>query len=117
MQKDSILSHTGENYEYIRTIIDNKIKLLYLELADSTSRLLGYLIIGIILFTIISLTSLGAIIALTIWLSGYVGSAATGIMISATILGLFGLMIFLFRKRIIFIPTTRLILSIFYEKK
>jgi len=100
-EPQSLLSSAGENYEYIRTIINNKIEIKKLEILSKGASIGSSIItiIGIlILFVLIVQLLLGvAIAALYQW----TGSLISALFIMIGILLLLSLVLFLLRRPLI----------------
>ena len=100
-EPQSILSSAGENYEYIRTIINNKIEIKKLEILSKGASIGSSIItiIGIlILFVLIVQLLLGAAIAA---LYQWTGSLISALFIMIGILLLLSFVLFLLRRPLI----------------
>jgi len=98
----NILQNLGENYEYTKTIISNKIEIKKLEAIDEVSSIAGTAVASLIIafFGFFIFTFL--IIALTIFIAHNIGSFLYGLLIMSGILALVCIIIFATRKVFIF---------------
>jgi len=108
---NNIITDIGENFEYIKTIAQNKVELKKLDLVENASDILAYFILFLVAFILASLFSIMSLIGLTIWLSHLLNSYPTAIGLVA--LGLFLLILFVvfFRNQLIFRPIKNLLFS------
>ena len=100
--KQSILSVAGENYEYLKTIVNNKIEIKKLELLDAGSSILRSLILFTLMGTVCFLLSqvLLALAAYALYL--WLGSWIQALSILSLILVMFLALIYLFRGLLIY---------------
>jgi len=116
MNKDkSILSDLGENYEYARTIVNNKIELAKIEAIEESSKLIGKSILGLValLFGTLFLMFFFAFIAFLIYSVSQSFVLAFGIVCSIIILLMITL-IFL-KETLIYKPVLRLLFESFIK--
>ena len=104
VMNDKLVTDVGENYEYLRTIISNKIELLKIDAAEGAGRILGYLIVALIVLVLGLLIFLGLIISLAIFLSNLLGSPSLGLLITCLVLGIITFIIIRMRRKLFFEP-------------
>lgn len=110
--KKSISSDLGENFTYAKKLIENRIELAKLDIAEYLARFIGHAVIAIILLSIGSMLFAGLLIALAIWLGQIFQSITAGILAVSGLLFILGAVLFFLRKNFIFEPAARLIYSI-----
>ena len=109
------MQKTGENYYYLKTIINNKFKLLKLDLLESTGKLLSMLVIGLLLLIFSSFSLIAVLIAFTFYISEIMGSTHLGLLTSSGILFILGMIIYLFRVQLIHRPLIKIIYNNLYN--
>lgn len=101
----------GENIEYVKTIINNSIELKKIEGAELSSKFLGIGILGIVL-GIMTMFVLGIIIIISsLLLIQHSGSTISGLLIMLGIISFIMLIIYIFRKKVIYTPIANAIMS------
>lgn len=110
-----ILTDIGENYEYLRTIVDNRIELIKLDIVAGTSRTAGFFVMGLVGLVVFGVILMGLTTALALWLAQPLGSLTSGILVSCGILLVLILLIYLMRKPLIIRPAARLMVKAFLE--
>lgn len=114
---NKLLVDAGENYEYIRTIVENKVELAKIDVAEKASAVIGSLVLVTVLSIIGVMFFVTLLIMLAVYLSAVFGSVFTGIAASSAILLLVGIVFFYFRKVAIYDPITSIILNNIVEIK
>ena len=108
---DALSKDMGENYEYIRTIVRNKIEIAKLELVENSTDIVSSIIVFISI-SVMSLFLLGILLLmLGIWITSILGSA---IAACAIIVGLLiGTMISLiiWRNKLVITPFSNFIFN------
>lgn len=107
---DKLMTDVGENYEYIRTIINNKIEIAKIDISVVTSKALGYTILALLFLGMLGLFIASLLVALAVALAGLTGSWIYGILLASASLIIVSILIFLLRRPLIFKP----IANIFY---
>lgn len=106
-----LLTDAGESYVYIKTIVESKVELAKINAAQTTSKMMG----AMLLFTILGITALLILLAIlasvgflfaTMYNSFYIGVLAFCLPIL-----IIAVCIFFFRKKIIYKPITNFIYS------
>ena len=110
-----LLKDAGENYEYIRTIIENRIELTKISATEKTSKIFGsvilYTIMGIFGFLIFVL----GLFCLGLWFSSMMESTIAGFGIVALILIAMLLCTYIFRKKLILEPISNFIFNNIFD--
>ncbi|GLR15728.1 hypothetical protein [Portibacter lacus] len=109
---DQLMTDIGENYEYIRTIINNKIEIFKIDLAQNVAKSLGLIILALMLSGMFFILLAILITALIILLAEATGSVLIGLMISGIGLLIICTVIYLLRKPLLYRPVAKL----FYSK-
>lgn len=114
---NKLLVDAGENYEYVRTIVENKVELAKIDLAEKTSAVVGSFVLYTVLSVIGVMFFVTLLIMLAVYLSTVFGSVFIGIAASSGILLLVGIAFYYFRKVAIYNPITNVILNNIVEIK
>lgn len=109
---DKLMTDIGENYEYVRTIVNNKIELFKIDLAQNTAKILGFIILGFFLLSMMTIFVASLIIALAFAIAEAIGSTVFGFLIASLLVMLISFIVFYFRKSIFFNPVAKM----FYKK-
>lgn len=109
---DNLLQDVGENYEYVKTIFKNTIELKKIEAAESVSKILGKVIFGLISAVVFFIIVSGLSVITVLWLTAYLGSAIQAIAIICAVFILFLLVLYLFRKKLMYEPSISFINSL-----
>ena len=109
------MQKTGENYYYLKTIINNKFKLLKLDLLESAGKILTLLVLGLLLLIFSSFSLIVMLIAFTLFISESMASTQLGLMTSGGILLILGIMIYHFRVQLIHRPLIKIIYNNLYD--
>lgn len=111
----SILSDLGENYYYLKTILNNRVEILKLEILQKFSGAVSFLIFSIMLFFIFMIIITLFIVAIIVYVAQITGSYLIAILTTNCILLLFVIICyFLFKQRINVLLETK-ILKLFNE--
>ncbi|NNF34556.1 MAG: hypothetical protein HKN68_10630 [Saprospiraceae bacterium] len=110
------LKKTGENYLYLKTIVSNHIKLMKLDLIESTGKLLSLLVTGLLLIIFFSFSLISIFIAFTLYISNILDSTIMGLFISSGVVSFLGLAIYILREKIIFKPLVDAIYNHLYNQ-
>jgi len=113
---ESQLHNTGENYLYLKTIISNHIKLMKLDLIESTGKLLSLLVTGLLMIIFFSFSLISIFVAFTLFISDILDSTIMGLLISSGLVGIVGVAIYLLRDKIIFKPLADTIYNNLYNQ-
>lgn len=108
----NLMSDLGENYEYIKVLVENRIELVKLDIAEIATKLIGKALLLICLLSVGLLILLGLLVSLAIWLGIILNSFALGVLIVCLILLIMGAIAYAFRKPLFYIPATHVMLSI-----
>lgn len=111
-KKQTLVSAVGENYEYIKTIINNKFEIRKLELLSKGGTTLSSIVLFLVLFIIFFLITQILLVLAVFALYAWIGSYIYALLSLAGILLLIGLMIFLLRKRLIYRTIENKIISL-----
>lgn len=109
----NIIEDLGENYQYVKVIIDNKIEIMKLKFINQLYKKAGNLILLIIIFTSTVLLLLGLLIAFSFWLSTLINSQTIGFLLGFGVLLPINLIIYLFRKQLFYNPIANLLMDQF----
>ena len=107
-----VMSDLGENYEYLRIIVKNKLELKKLDLIEDSAKALGYGLLGLIAVSLLSLVFLGLSAVLIIWLISILQSTILSILVFCGILLVILMLLIIFRKSLIFNPIINLYYSL-----
>lgn len=111
--KKEPLTELGENYEYLRTIVNNKIELLKLDAVESGSRILGYLILLLVVSSFVTLI-LGLVSCLLVLVfTELVDSMLIAITLTIAAWTICIGIAYLFRKHLFYQPLSNFILTKF----
>ncbi len=114
---NKLLVDAGENYEYIRTITENKIELAKIDLTQRASKILGSIILYTVIGAIFILFFLSLLITLCVYLATLLESTILSILAISFVLLILGILAFIFRKILFFNPIARFILTNIIEIK
>jgi hypothetical protein len=106
-----VMSDLGENYEYLRVIVKNKLELKKLDLIEDSAQALGYGILGIISVSLLSLIVLGLSAVVIIWLISILQSTILSLLVFCGTLLTVLILLIVFRKSLIINP----IVNIYYS--
>ena len=108
---NKLLVDAGENFEYVKTIVENKIELAKIELAEK----LGTMLSKVVLFAVLGLLGLLFIISLfiilSIWLTELLGSAILAIAVVSSVIFVIGAILLVFQKKVVSRPVTNFIVN------
>ncbi len=110
-----ILTDIGENYEYVRTIVGNKIELFKIETAEKSGKLIGGLVTALLIGSILSVVGLILTIILVIYLASLLGSWLIALSILIIFLLSMALILWVFRKTLIMNPISNLIFELILD--
>lgn len=96
----------GENYEYIRTIVDNKIELLKLNAIEDMAQITSIVILSIFLFVTAVISVSALFVVAVLLLAPVVGTYYLAILL--VLLAWFGIgaIVYLFRKNLVYKPVS-----------
>lgn len=104
-----ILVDLGENFEYARTIIENKVELAKLSLVEILSKIVSKFILYIVIGFFSAILFIGGLVALAIWVNQVFDSIFLGIGLAGVFVLIITFIVFTFRKAIIITPVTNAI--------
>ncbi|MBR9921220.1 MAG: phage holin family protein [Bacteroidetes bacterium] len=112
---ENILEQAGESLEYVKQYVSNQQKLLKLEIAERSARMMSGMVLGLSL-ALIGLMSLGFVsVALAFWLTQITGSAITGFLIVGGFYLVLAIVLYVFRKPIIVNPVLSRVIQNFFD--
>jgi hypothetical protein len=109
------LEKTGENYYFLKTIINNKVDLVKLDMIEFLGKLISLLTIGLILALFFSLALIAGFVAFTMYMNQVLESSYMGSMVSASALTFIAFIIYIFRQSLIYKPLKEIIYQNLYE--
>lgn len=114
---DHLAEDIGENYLYVKTIVENKFALLKLDLLESVSKLAGYFIIGALVVFFSSISIIGLIISTGWWIGLQYDAPVTGLMLGLASLIPISIIIFASRRALFYKPIAKFLLDNFTQSK
>ncbi len=114
---DDIAEDIGENYVYVKTIVENKLKLLKLDLLESVSKMAGYLLVSALIAFFFSISLIGLVVASSWYIGASYDSPITGVIIGFALLIPVGVLIFLGRRIFLYRPIAKFLLDRFSEEE
>ena len=97
----SIPSTLGENYYYVKTIVNNKIEIVKLELLQQVASVSNIILMSIIAFFVLAIILMLIVVTLVVGVSQIVDSYLYALLlVNGGLIGVSILMYFLFRSRI-----------------
>ncbi len=97
----SIPSTLGENYYYVKTIINNKIEIVKLELLQQVASVSNIILMSIIAFFVLAIILMLIVVTLVVGVAQIVDSYLYALLlVNGGLIGVSILMYFLFRSRI-----------------
>ena len=115
--KDELLEQIGENYQYVHTIVSNKVELAKIEIARNSTEILSKVILGLTMFIFSMITLLFLSIALAIWIGNLSGSSIIGYVSVAIIYIVVAVICYMNKTRFIERPISNLIADTLYPDK
>jgi len=106
------MADLGENYQYVKTMLDNKIELAKLDVAQLMGKMLGKALLYSIAMSVGSLLASGLLIALALYLGQVFDSIIQGVLAVCGILVLLCILLFVFRRTLIFKPAAHILYSL-----
>lgn len=100
----NIITNIGENFEYVRTIAQNEIELKKLELIESTSNLVSYLLLALVVGSLVSVLLVMFLIGITVWCAQILHSYPMAIAVVSVFLLIVITVLMLFRNHLIVGP-------------
>jgi hypothetical protein len=111
-----LMSDIGENYEYVRTIIDNKIEIAKIDLSIGAAKVIGYILLSFFLLGMLGIFIASLVVVLAIFLGKVTGSLVGGILIASLIIVLISALVFILRRQLIFAPVSKLFYKLIADK-
>jgi uncharacterized membrane protein len=111
-----IIEDLGENYQYVKTIIDNKIEIIKLNLLNQVYKKTGNIILFLVTVLSSIILGIGLLIAFSFWLSTLFQSYSLGFLAGFSILIPINLFIFIFRKALIYRPIANFYINLFINQ-
>jgi len=108
---DNIMTNLGENFEYFRTIAQNKVELKKLDILENTSNVVSYFILSLVALILTAFFSVISLIGITMWLAYLLNSYIIATFITASSIFLLLMLIIFFRHKLIFRPIKNLLFS------
>lgn len=105
----NLITDLGENYQYLQTIVNNKLELKKIELAENASSILSKTILLLAVSAISFFAIIILIILVGILIYNMVGSIIMTLCVLLLVALIFILIIYLSRKSIIYKPITKII--------
>ena len=105
---EKLITDLGENYEYVRTIVNNKIEIFKLDVAENASRAFGYIGLIFVIGNLLWILLLALLTALVLAISNALGSLVYSILIVSLGLVIISFLFYTFRKVLIFKPLAAL---------
>jgi hypothetical protein len=97
----SIPSTLGENYYYVKTIVNNKIEIVKLELLQQVASVSNIILMSIIAFFVLAIILMLIVVTLVVGVSQIVDSYLYALLlVNGGLIGVSIIMYFLFRSRI-----------------
>lgn len=112
-----MLQKAGETYEYAREFADTKIDLVKLNTAEMMSLGIGKLIMILCLGTLGLIAFIFFMIAGALALSEVLNSQVLGFVITGAFILLLSILIYLFRKILLFNPIVDTIIEMFFQNE
>lgn len=103
-----IMSNLGENYEYLRIIVNRQLEIKKLDLIEDTSKILstGALFMIFLMLFIMILTCLSTIVIIS--LSATLGSITKALLAFIGVIVFIGIILYAFRKTLVTTPVSNL---------
>lgn len=112
---EHIAEDIGENYVYVKTIVENRFKLLKLDLLESVSKMAGYLLVSALIAFFFSIALIGLIVASSWYIGALYDAPITGLLLGFAALIPIGLFIFWGRRFFFYTPIANFLLQSFSE--
>ena len=113
----SLISELGENYEYIRTIVQNSIEIKQLEIIRHLARYISYAVTGLTIFAFAFTSFLLLVASGIVFMYQAIGSLVFSLLIGALIVGVVTLIIYWKRSWIIYKPVEQKVFSDFMDRE
>ena len=108
---NKLLFDAGESYEYVKTIVENKLELAKINATQRFSKMIGNIILATILLLITAILIMTSLVVFCYYIIISSGSIMYGTLVFSFLLFLFGFLVFIFRKSIIYKPITNFLYS------
>ena len=115
--KNKLLFDLGENYGYLKKLMENRIELVKLDLAEYFAKFIGRAIIFILILSLGGIALLGLLIALIIYIGEILNSLTSGLLIVSGLILLVCACLYIFRVPLIFKPAAHLIYSLIDDEE
>jgi|GEM_PF-5118211 len=104
-----LVEHFGENYGYVQTIVNNKVELVKIEIAEKVAKVGGYTLLLNVLQSFATLLLTGALLLIGVFVQRATEDLALTIAILMVGLLFLGALLFLLRKQLLIIPFSKMI--------
>jgi hypothetical protein len=113
----NIIEDFGENYQYAKVIFDNRLKIIKLKSINFLYSKIGkiVLIAGTLFFALLFI--IGLLIGLSLWIGSKIESSSMGFILGFGTLIPLNILIYLFRKPLIYRPLANQFLKAFINKE
>jgi|GEM_PF-701032 len=112
---ETVISSAGENYQYIKTIVNNHIEIKKLELLQSSTRAVGSSILFIIIAILIGVSSILFISLAVVLLAGWLDSWVNAFAFMSILMLLLAVILYLARHILIFKPIESKMIGLILE--
>ena len=110
---NKLLEDLGENYQYAKTIVDNKVELMKLDVIETSATVVGKIISGFVLALLSFVILLIGLSISCILIAQALGSFLYALLIVGAIILILTIIIFVFRDSLIFNPVVNAFYNIF----
>jgi hypothetical protein len=110
-----ILEKAGEVYGYLEQYAKKRMELFKLDLTEQIAKVISSLLTYILLISILGMVVIFSAVALGFLLGEWLGSMAGGFAVVAIGFTLFGLLLFVLRKRLILSPVLRIVIDSMHD--
>jgi len=108
---NKLITDVGENYEYIKTIVQNSIELKKIEFAEKSSVVISNIVLALILSVMGIFAICFLLVLSTLGIVALTGSVPISLMIMIVAIGLVAIITYLLRHKLIVEPVTKMIVS------
>lgn len=110
------MADLGENYEYLRVIVENQIQLKKLDLLEDGSKFAGLVMLAIIMFVFIFLMIIALSVIAVLLLTSALESTILALLAFSGIILFISSIFIIFRKQLIILPTIKIFYSLIKNK-
>ncbi len=107
--ENPMIEQLGENYGYVQTIVNNKVELVKIEIAEKVAKVGGYTLLLNVLQSFAALILLGTLLLIGVFLQRATEDLALTIGLLMAGLVLLGALLFFLRRQLLILPFSKLI--------